>query len=144
MPTLELKRVFTSVPVDAKVLIFKLIGFKTNEEYDKRYEQLTEQVKSGVVMIAEDMQYIGCIDPKEEDEKHGHWICTMFDDSTEEHGKAIRDYCKHGGDAMQWQYDYAYCSKCLKGYCVTDNCMFEEDPNYCPNCGAKMDEKVDE
>lgn len=51
----------------------------------------------------------------------------------DEHKEAI----KHG-----W-WDGYFCSECnvCADYFISGDFWFDERPNYCPNCGAKMDGK---
>ena len=48
---------------------------------------------------------------------------------------------KHG--SWKYLYDGNYkCSECGSWWCCTDSQI--DEMNYCPNCGAKMDEREDE
>ena len=49
------------------------------------------------------------------------------------------EFVKHG----RWitspsNRDFAYCSECMDMYVYTDR-LADDNWNYCPNCGAKMD-----
>lgn len=62
--------------------------------------------------------YAEALEVADDAERHGHWI--------ESHEV----------------FDYIKCSECGEDWCTEDNDT--ETFNYCPNCGAKMDEVRDE
>ena len=49
--------------------------------------------------------------------RRGHWICV--------------------GDIDEYIFE---CSECHEIYCLNDGTPKEQQYNYCPNCGAKMEE----
>lgn len=66
---------------------------------------------------------------------HGHWI---------ENRSEYYELCYSSGQTPE-QTEYltesdVACSSCLRKFNITDNSFTYECANYCPNCGAKMDE----
>ena len=63
---------------------------------------------------------------------HGRWVPSESDFDDDDTLFDVEEWC-------DWQ-----CSVCREGICYEDPMPLRLLPNYCPNCGAKMDGGVDD
>ena len=74
--------------------------------------------------------------------RHGHWIMT----APEYYHMMIHERCiPYTAVEYFVEPDDTACSVCAEKYNTNDfGCLFDVFPEYCPNCGAKMDEEENE
>lgn len=93
-------------------------------EYLKKHKRMC--LERNVVLRADEDDVIKFIDTKCPTEdvaevKHGHWI-----------------------EKVDWDSCYYECSACGNEWICIEGTPLDNDMNFCPHCGAKMDEEEEE
>lgn len=89
--------------------------------------------------IAESLHVSEVVEKMASEAVGGYWIFANANMGVEAIGDVIKDYVKRGGNAEDWLPDTVYCSNCLTGFNIDDNCfVFSHKDNFCPNCGNRL------
>ena len=121
-------------------------------EYIELTEELILSMRAGARAISNTKKYHGRIyvsdvfsdNPKEIPYLQASEILyAASEKESEDVAKVRRGRCKKSDGKDKWYTYYYTCVECGANMMVADSDYHDVSPNYCPNCGAKMDGGAD-